>query len=84
MVTGLIDIAEDPETMDTLERVGARLEQRFANIELTVADGEIPDFNLVMEEVLGLASDRETVGDLLGLMFQVVDVVEANAGSSER
>ena len=84
MMTGIIDIAEDPETLDTLERVGARLEERLEGIELAVQDGEVPDLNLIMEEMIGLASDRDTMGDVLGLMFQVVDVIEASAGDTER
>ena len=80
MMTGMMDIAQDPETVATLERVGARLEQRFASLELSAAEGELPDLNLLMEEVMGLATDRETAGDLLTLMFQVVDVVEDAAG----
>ena len=84
LMTGVMDIAQDPETMDTLERVGARLEQRFADLDIEAADGEMPDLNLLMGEMMGLATDlstdRETMGDLLGLMFQVVDVVEESVG----
>ena len=84
MMTGVMDIAQDPETMETLERVGTRLEERFSSLELNVEEGELPDFNHMMEEVMGLASDRETIGDVLGLMFQIVDVVEESAGDIER
>ena len=84
MMTGVMDIAQDPETMETLERVGTRLEERFSSLELNVEEGEVPDFNHMMEEIMGLASDRETIGDVLGLMFQVVDVVEESAGDLER
>jgi len=76
MVSGVMEIAQDPETMETLERVGARLEERFAGMDLNVEDGEMPDPNLLMGEMMGLASDKESLGDVLGLMFQVVDVME--------
>ena len=76
MMTGVMEIAEDPETKETLERVGTRLETQFSDFDLNVKDGEIPDFNLVMDEMMTIASDKETMGDLLGLMFQMVDVME--------
>jgi len=76
MVGGVMEIAQDPETAETLERVGTRLEQRFANLDIEMNDGDMPDLNLLMGEMMGLASDRETMGDVLGLMFQVVDVIE--------
>lgn len=84
MVTGMMDIAKDPETIETLERVGTRLEERFSSLELHVEDGEMPDFNNMMGEVMGLASDRETIGDVLGLMFQFIDVMEESVGEIER
>jgi len=84
MMTGVMDIAQDPETMETLERVGTRLEDRFSSFELSVEDGEMPDFNHMMGEVMGLASDRETIGDVLGLMFQFVDVMEESVSEIER
>lgn len=85
MVTGIMDVVEDPETQATLEDVGQRLEQRFEkmSVDLEVADGEIPDLNLVIGEMMGLATDKEMMGDLLGLMFQVVDAVEENIGDLE-
>ena len=76
MMTGVMEIAEDPETKETLERVGTRLETQFSDFDLNVKDGEIPDFNLVVDEMMTIASDKETMGDLLGLMFQMVDVME--------
>lgn len=84
MMSGVMEIAQDPETIDTLERVGTRLEQRFSSIDLEVEEGGLPDFNLLMGEMMGLASDRETMGDVLGLMFQVVDVMEEVTAETQR
>ena len=84
MMSGVMEIAQDPETVDTLERIGARLEQRFSGLDTQIEDGELPDFNLLMGEMMGLASDKETIGDALGLMFQFVDVMEEATNHIER
>jgi len=76
LVTGLRDIAEDPDTMETLERVGSRLEGLGETLEAQTADGEMPDFNSLISELMYLATDEEIVGDVLGLAFQVSDLME--------
>jgi hypothetical protein len=76
MIMGLKDIAEDEDTHATFERLGTRLESTFSRLEAETADGEIPDLNALFEDMMMLSTDRQTMGDLLGLAFQVKDVME--------
>ncbi len=78
LMTGMMDIVTDEDNHAALERVAARLESRLEHIELAanLEDGEMPDINALMREVMMISTDKDMMGDLLGLAFQVSDVME--------
>lgn len=78
LMTGMMDIVTDEDNHATLERVAGRLESRLEVIEQAASPetGEMPDINALMREVMMMSTDKEMMGDLLGLAFQVNDLME--------
>ena len=74
-LTGLMAIANDAENQKTLEGLVGRLESEFSVIGEELSDGDIPDLNGMMEQLMLLSTDREFMGDALDLAFQVQDVM---------
>jgi hypothetical protein len=78
LLGGLMQIASDDDTRATLERVGTKLQNRLDGLDLEadIENGEIPDINGLIGEMMKLPADREMMGDLLGLAFEVKDVID--------
>ena len=74
-LTGLMEIANDAENQKTLEGLVGRLENEFSVIGEELSDGDIPDLNGMIEQLMLLSTDREFMGDALDLAFQVQDVM---------
>ena len=74
LLVGLKDIAEDDATAARLDRIGERLESRLGAMEMT--DDGVPDINGMLGEVLKLSTDKQLMGDVLTLAFQVKDLVD--------
>ena len=74
-LTGLMAIANDEGNQKTLEGLVGRLESEFSVIGEELGDGDIPDLNGMLEQLMLLSTDREFMGDALDLAFQVQDVM---------
>ena len=74
-LTGLMAIANDAENQKTLEGLVGRLESEFSVIGEELSDGDIPDLNGMIEQLMLLSTDREFMSDALDLAFQVQDVM---------
>lgn len=75
MMDGMMELAENEDLKAGMGRIGARLENRFEDMEFEREDGR-PDFNGVIEEMLSLSTDRELMGDVFSLMFLMTDHME--------
>ncbi len=77
------DVMKDGEAREGMTRSMDIMKSRVGNMKDMKRDNGKPDFNLMMDNMLGLMGDEEFMGGFMGVMAPMQEVMEKHAPKVE-